>query len=507
MKPDTVILFYPFVEKSNHNQNIPYSLLYIERAIRDLNIKIILLDERIHPNYEEIIIKNKDRILLSGVSCMIGYQIVGALRFTELIKKHTNSPVLWGGWFPTAFSEIVLREKSIDYICIGQGEIPLRELTLNLLNKKVSKKVSGIITNIEQLKDYNKMSFQSHNKLPEIKLELIDINKIIDINGQIKKGFRGTDYIATMGCPYNCSFCNLPYIYDKKWFHMPINHIISHIIYLKKNADINHITFSDDNFFVNKSFVIDFCNKLMERNISITWEANAHVKLFLNHFKDNDIALIRKAGCVKIKFGAESGDQDILVLINKKITVEDNFRMLKKLKKHDISARIYTMVAFPTNPQRDTKLTFSFITKAKLMYPNIDVNINIFKPVPKTALFELAQKHGFNYPETIPKLLDFLNKEMEFPWHKKNYNKLVHVYSNVYYHFLGKNICTTKSYIYEKIGCSFMKTLFYLPTLLRLKINYWDNQLGPLFYLFLINKRYKSNNIENVGITKLRRNT
>lgn len=506
MPQNVIILFYPYVEKTNHNQNIPYSLLYLERALRDLDVEVLLLDERIHPNYEEIIIQNKDNLVLAGVSCMIGYQIVGAQHFTELIKKHTNSPILWGGWFPTAFSEIVLSEKSIDYICIGQGETPLRELAINLLNKEKPKQITGIVTSIKQLKDANKLNLKSLKTLPKINLKLIDINKIIDLNGKVEKVNRGTDYIATMGCPYNCSFCNLPFIYDKKWFHIPIKQIISDLIYLKHNANITHITFSDDNFFVTRSFVLELCTEIIEHKINITWEANAHVKLFLSRFNDKDIAFIKKAGCVKLKFGAESGDQNILNLIDKKTTVAENFKMLKVLNKHKINSRIYTMIAFPEAPKRDTNLTLSFITKAKLMYPNIDVNINVFKPVPKTALYTLAQEYGFNYPKTIPKLLNFLNEEMTYPWHNINYNKLVYVYSNVNYHFLNKNICNNKYKLQEKISCYFIKSLFKISTLFRLKFNCWEKPLGALLYLFLINKRYRNNGTEDVGITKLRNN-
>ena len=47
----SIILFYPKVEKYNHNNNIPYSLLYLERSIRELNLNIIIIDEKTTPSF------------------------------------------------------------------------------------------------------------------------------------------------------------------------------------------------------------------------------------------------------------------------------------------------------------------------------------------------------------------------------------------------------------------------------------------------------------------------
>lgn len=502
-KKNTVILFYPLVEKTNANQNLSWALLYLERNLRDLDINLILIDERLNSDYEELIIGHKDSLLLAGVSCMIGFQLVGALKFSSLIKKHSSSPVIWGGWFPTVFTELVLNEKNVDFICVGQGEEPLRLLIYSLLNNLSEFKINGIIRTSDDLILEEKQTLVNYESLPALNLNIFDINKIIDKESKVDYGFRGTDYLATIGCPYNCAFCNLTYIFGQNWFPKPVNNIISDIEILVRNGNLSHITFSDDNFFVSKSFTMEFCNKLLASGIKITWEANTHVKTFLKIFGDAEILKIKESGCTRIKIGAESGDQDILDLINKKTLVKENLKIVKILKQYDIGVRFYTMIAFPHNPDRDTNRTLTLIAQAKKTYNKFDFNINIFKPIPKTDIFPLAQSFGFEYPKTINGLLKLLETNLKFPWHKRDYYKIVDAFIGVYIPSLNFSNYKNHKGI-EKIVYFLIDIYFHINTLIRIKLNFWKLNT---FANYIIKKTKQSNTLsptENVAILKSR---
>ena len=58
-------------------------------------------------------------------------------------------------------------------------------------------------------------------------------------------------------------------------------------------------------------------------NLKLNWNASANIKQFLNTYNDEDIQIIRKAGCNLIYFGAESGDELVLQGINKNYKPED----------------------------------------------------------------------------------------------------------------------------------------------------------------------------------------
>src|ERR1035438_3622060 len=128
-KKDVVILFFPNPTPGDATQaRVPYSLLYLERALRNLGIEIILLDEQQQPDYSTILAAHSDRLLLAAVSSLTGEQIHGGIAFSRKVRESCNAPIVWGGWHPTLLPEQTLQEPYIDYVVVGQGERPLRQL-------------------------------------------------------------------------------------------------------------------------------------------------------------------------------------------------------------------------------------------------------------------------------------------------------------------------------------------------------------------------------------------
>ncbi|MFZ0799166.1 MAG: hypothetical protein WAM98_15385, partial [Terriglobales bacterium] len=72
-KKDAVILFFPNPTPGDATQaRVPYSLLYLERALRNLGVEVVLLDEQQEPDYSAILAAHSDRLLLAGVSSLTG---------------------------------------------------------------------------------------------------------------------------------------------------------------------------------------------------------------------------------------------------------------------------------------------------------------------------------------------------------------------------------------------------------------------------------------------------
>ena len=270
----TVIVFFPLLRQGVLVSNFPWALLYLERVVRHLDIDLLLLDERLNPDYSDIIRKVKDNLLFAGVSSLLGFQIAGAIEFSKAIKSITDAPVIWGGWVPTVFPELVLKESFVDYICVGQGEIPFRSFTERMLKGEKISDIPGIGYKIN-----GEIFVNAHEKLmnpdtfPKINLSLLDIEPFIDINGKVEYGYRYMDYLASTGCPNSCSFCNVVHFFDHRWFDKKIPEIISDLRFLQEKAAITHFTFSEDNFFANKKFVMNFCNEIIKSGLSFTWDA------------------------------------------------------------------------------------------------------------------------------------------------------------------------------------------------------------------------------------------
>jgi radical SAM superfamily enzyme YgiQ (UPF0313 family) len=430
MKKHVVILFYPKSWEQDARGRIPYALLYLERMIRDLDIEIMLIDEQIDSDYLSIIEKVKDRMLIAGVSAMTGFQIQGAIQFSKLIKEHSDAPVVWGGWHATLLPEQVLSQSYIDFVITGQGELPLQQLIKQLLVKGNYHHIKGLGYKIEKKTTINKNAdFQDINHFPAINYDLINVNNYVFKSAYSK---RCIGYFTSHGCPYNCAFCCVAEVYKHKWYSKKIKVILQELKYLSKTAQIDSVTFDDDNFFVNKRFCLEFAQALIDSKLNLMWDTSAHAGLFLKLFSDKEVNLLYKSGCRQIYIGAESGDQEVLDMIAKNATVEDNFSFLELLSRHDIIPLFSTMVCLPSDPDRDIAMTFDMIRKAKLKNSSLRARVFFYTPYPGTDLYKKAIEKGFAPPSRLEDWVSHTLRKFHAPWWTHDYRAQVEIFVNFY---------------------------------------------------------------------------
>lgn len=485
---NVVILFYPFI--GPRHTSIPFTLLYLERMIRDLDVELILIDENKEADYLPIITKVKDRILLVGASAMIGHQISGAIKFSKEIRKITDALVIWGGWYPSLCPEQVLQEDFVDLVCMDQGEVPFRSLVQKLLNGQDISKIEGIgyKKNGEQIICKNDAKYANSYSFPQIDYTLVNLNKYTDHGTTLR-------YIASSGCPYDCAFCTMVVSYGRRWFANSVENVINDLLYFKKETNFTHLEFYDDNFFINKKWILDFCEAMIKAELNLEWLANAHAGHFRKFFKDEELELIYRAGCRRISFGAESGEQDVLDLISKQTSVDDNYNMAKILKPHNIKVTFNAMLCLPENPNRDFQSTLTMLGKAKLINNTIDMQAYFYVPLPRTELFDLAVKHGWKQPSTMAEMVIFTGTEYSAPWWTKNFRKELEYFELFFFRFANP-----KDYEYSpkeiRLVVYLFNKLFYPIIYLRFMFGFRKFPVEAWLFLKLNNMYKKLNGIQ-----------
>ncbi|MBI4947473.1 MAG: B12-binding domain-containing radical SAM protein [Bacteroidetes bacterium] len=493
MTKDTIILFYPSPWPEETRGRIPYALLYLERMIRDLGLQIILIDEQVNKDYHYRIEPVKDRILLAGVSSMTGYQIKGAISFSKYIKNQNNALVVWGGWQATLLPEQVLDEDYIDMAIMGQGEIPFRNLVQALVNNLDITEIRGLAykNNGKIIINPNE-KFTNFNDFPKINYGLIDINDYV-----FKSAYAGRclGYFTSHGCPYNCGFCCVAEVYGRKWYCKNVDEIISDLAYFKKAANIDCVTFDDDNFFVNKKFTVEFCEQLISSVLNLFWDTSAHAGLFLKLFSDSDIDLFYRSGCRQIYIGAESGDEEVMEMIDKKATVEDNYTFVRILNKHNITPLFSTMISFPSESDRDIDMTLDMIRQAKLIDKSLRTRIFFYTPYPGTELYKKAIEHGFRPPEKMEGWATHTLRKFHAPWWKKDYRWKLEVFANFYLPLVNPGFYKMVPRNMQPVVFIINK-LFYPIAYLRFKYNLLRFPIEAIVFIILLrlfNKLFRKN--------------
>jgi len=493
LSQNTIILFFPVFDYAyKGSEYIPYSVLQLERAVRHTGTDIVIIDENVDKDYEKIISKYKDSILIAAVSAITGFQIKGGLEFTQIIRKSApQALVVWGGWHTTIVPEQTLMTHEIDFIITGQGEKPFSELTEAILNKQTYENIKGLgFKKDDKLCINPAEEFYNLNQFPDVNYTLIDVNKYVL---QTDFSERRLMYFATYGCPFNCAFCSGAQIFKKKWFPKKLDSVIADLKYFIRVAHIDSILFWDDNFFSNKKFVLDFAQRLIDENINLLWEGSAHARSFLNMFTEQDVKLLYKAGLRRVSTGAETGDNKVLSIIKDNLKYQDVLLLIEFLNKNKITTFFSTMLGYPFDKNNDIDASFNFIRRAKLIDNNVKVQINIYTPYPHTHLYKNALEKGFKEPQQLSEWINHSPEKFKPPWIKKSFYSKIEAFMNFYLPFSEKN-CYQRAPVNFKNVAFIFNVLLHPLLYMRFKYNFFIFPFEWYIFKSLLKRYNKKHN-------------
>lgn len=166
------------------------------------------------------------------------------------------------------------------------------------------------------------------------------------------------------------------------------NLVSRELIKLKQDYGIEHVRFVDDEFTLDKDRTIRLMHKI--KSLNITW-------VCITRADSLDRALIKqmkKAGCVEIHIGVETGSDRLLQLMNKQTKTAVLLHAIKIIKEQGIKVKTYLMYDYPDETDQDRAETIAFIRRAK---PD-KFTLSRFTPLPGSALFSASSSSWF-YPE------------------------------------------------------------------------------------------------------------
>src|SRR4030042_5719649 len=234
----------------------------------------------------------------------------------ELKKRNKNVIVLMGGPHVSLTAKNALEiVPEIDFIIKGEGEKSVVQFLNILENKGDISEVSGLAYRTKSGEIMEKPLTDLIMNLDELPMpawhlfDLKEYNKPID-----GTNVRSIGVLSARGCPNVCVYCaNARSVLRLR---SPKN-FVDEVEYLYKTYGYKGFDFWDDTLTMVNIHVVEICKKIIERKLDIVWYARARV----NTVDKKLLELMRKAGCIRISFGVESGSPRILKIIKKNITI------------------------------------------------------------------------------------------------------------------------------------------------------------------------------------------
>ncbi len=296
-----------------------------------------------------------------------------------------------GGPNVTCLPKASLEEDVFDFGVVSEGEETIKEL-VNEIEKEAPdlSRVKGIIyKENSQLKANDpRLLIDDLNSLPLPARDLLPMKNYFDISTR-RKHF--ATLLATRGCPFQCTFCDRRNRMGRRWRVRSTENIISEIKQIKDNYQIKEFMFFDDNFIVDKEWVRRLCQQIINEKLNIIWECRARVDMV----NEEILKIMRQAGCYRIRFGFESGNNKILKILKKGITVEQSLACAEMCKKAKIEMFGYFMMGSPYETEKNLQETMDLALK-------IDPSFALFSKtilIPGSELFDWAVKNNYIRPD------------------------------------------------------------------------------------------------------------
>lgn len=375
----------------------PLGLGYLATSIRDKHDVEILdcvhlgLDYSYFERY--LSEKRPDVVGFTSYSWMFDY-----LKKNVAIVKNINprAACIAGGPHPSAMPEQTLKDiPELDYAFIGEGERGLPGLLDSIQAGNISEEglssVPGLAWRQNGRIRFNTPVFEhalDSFGYPSWDLLKLETYKEYAPHGAFLKKYPSAPIFATRGCPFNCTYCGAHLISGKKLRTRSVSNIMDEVEMLHSRYGINEITILDDNFSLNRGFVLDFCQGVIDRKLDMAF--NCPNGLHYETLDEEILRQMKRAGWYSITIAPESGSPRTLEKMGRKVKLDEVKKKVKLVKQVGLDLVGFFIIGYPNETWEDINKTINLAYECPFDF----VHFSFFRPLPGTKIFYELQEEG-----------------------------------------------------------------------------------------------------------------
>ena len=190
---------------------------------------------------------------------------------------------------------------------------------------------------------------------------------------------------ATRGCPYNCTFCESKAIWTRQARWRSPENVVREIKALQARG-CNYVYFDDDTFGINPRYIEELCRLIETECPGLRWGC----EITVGCSKERSAEYMRRAGCIMVRIGVESGNNRMLRKLKKGHTVEKAHAAVGLYRRKGIEVQTFFMIGLPEETEETLQDTLAAIRRIDASA----IMLNTFTPYPGTQLFEECRKLG-----------------------------------------------------------------------------------------------------------------
>jgi len=186
--------------------------------------------------------------------------------------------------------------------------------------------------------------------------------------------------IAGRGCPFKCSYCALEN-QGKTYRRRSAANVVDEIQRNVEVYGVRQVGFMDPIFPLGDRHAIDFSREMVRRGLhdQVIWLSELRTDLLSREA----LAWMKKAGCRRLVFGIESGDDELLRSVNKNNSASRSRQTVQWCRELGITTVGLFMIGLPGETPAQTRATIDYACSLELDFAKFAITV----PFPGSELY------------------------------------------------------------------------------------------------------------------------
>lgn len=361
---------------------------------------------------EEIMVRVPSDVFLIGVSCQFSNDWIFAKKILQALSQNfPKAHIVCGGEHTTADFERILTACPFLLACIlGEGEETLCELVETLsqetaFNKDSLQKIPGLAFLENSFGDSFGKSGKIFKTAPRRRKKDVDQlpwpnwddlpleNYLRAGLGMAAQGIRTMPVLASRGCPFRCTFCSAPLMWDAKWYGRNVDDVIAEVKTYISKYKIQHVEFYDMSPSTNQEWLRRLVDRLADLNISWNFPSGMRIE----NLSADLLEKMRRAGCYKMTFALETSSPKLIKQLKKKVNPLKMLGLIRNAIRVGLVTKVNFIWGLPNQTSGDILRDYFFLFRLALLGLH-DATCFAFVPYPGSEDF-LRLSHEGQIPE------------------------------------------------------------------------------------------------------------
>ena len=364
---------------------VPVGLYYLAAQMLDAGFEAAIL------NLAQADVTDPDAAFAEALNSLqpdlIGFSVTNPTRFSAMSLARTarqmqpQTVIMFGGPAPTFMADYFFSAcPALDFIVKGEGE----QACLALVQALTGQTGKQGQTNNPDVSRIPGLAFRNGNRINHTGPALLiqDLDRLVHPS----RYFAFQHLVMSRGCPGACTFCGSPLFWGTRnvrfhspeWFFKEIQTLAG--------KGISHFYISDDTFTMDRDRVMDLCRKLIHADLNITWHAISRV----DRVDPQLLTMMRKAGCIQISFGVESGSDAIKKRLGKPVPNSVAVQAFRQTAAAGMIPRAYFIYGSPGETQGTIQESIDLLMQLQ----PLGTVFYMLVTFPGTRLYDQAKKTG-----------------------------------------------------------------------------------------------------------------